>query len=96
MHSPDETPNEMYDSAADLLRIDNCTVTAASWIPLERALGSAGCDDFMWMGAAGSIQFYKNRDTRRYLLIDAQTGFFHDDQDGRQLSREYALNYVFS
>jgi hypothetical protein len=49
----------------------------------------------MWMGAAGTLQFYKHMDTRRYLLIDASTGIFYDEEH-HSLSREAAVAYVLS
>ena len=49
----------------------------------------------MWMGSAGTTQLYKHMDTRRYLLIDADTGAFYDE-DHRLLSREAAMDHVFS
>lgn len=77
------------------MQIDNTTETRESWIPLEKAIGRAQCVDFMWMGAAGTVQFYKHMDTRRYLLIDAETGAFYDEEH-RPLSREAATDYVLS
>ncbi len=77
------------------MQIDNATETRESWIPLEKALGKAQCIDFMWMGSAGTVQLYKHMDTRRYLLIDADTGEFYDEEY-RPLSREAAMDYVLS
>lgn len=77
------------------MQIDNATETRQSWTPLEKALSRAQCIDFMWMGAAGTILFYKHMDTRRYLLINADTGAFYDDEH-RPLSREAAMDYVLS
>lgn len=47
------------------------------WMPLERAMPSEFCEDFMFMGKAGDIVLYKHRLTRRYLNIDAVTGKFY-------------------
>jgi hypothetical protein len=77
------------------MQIDSAIETRDSWAPLEKALSRAQCVDFMWMGAAGTIQLYKHMDTRRYLLIDATTGLFYDDRHN-QLSREAAIAYVLS
>ena len=77
------------------MQIDSVIETRDSWVPLEKALNRAQCVDFMWMGAAGTIQLYKHMDTRRYLLIDAVTGSFYDDRH-TQLSREAAISYVLS
>lgn len=77
------------------MRIDNTRETRESWVPLEMALSRAQCIDFMWMGSAGSVQFYKHMDTRRYLMIDALTGTFYDESN-HPLSREAAINNVLS
>ena len=77
------------------MRIDNTKETRESWTALETALGRAQCVDFMWMGSAGSVQLYKHMDTRRYLMIDANTGTFYDE-DHHPLTKEAAINYVLS
>lgn len=77
------------------MQIDNSTETRDSWIPLEKALSHAQCKDFMWMGSTGTVQQYKHIDTRRYLLIDAVSGDFYD-QEHQPLSREAAMDYVLS
>jgi hypothetical protein len=77
------------------MQIDNTTESRESWTPLEKALGPAQCVDFMWMGSAGTVQQYKHMDTRRYLMIDAATGVFYDDES-QPLSKEAAIAYVLS
>ena len=77
------------------MQIDSASETRESWSPLEKALGQAQCKDFMWMGRRGTVQLYKHIDTRRYLLIDAITGAFYDEEH-RPLSREAAMDYVLS
>lgn len=77
------------------MQVDSATQSRESWTPLEQALGPAQCKDFMWMGRTGTVQHYKHIDTRRYLLIDATTGEFYD-QEHRPLSKEAAMDYVLS
>lgn len=53
------------------------TEISHNWLPLERAIRSSFWDDFMHMGADGTIQKYKHRDTRRYLYIDSDCERFY-------------------
>ena len=67
------------------------------WRPLERALPSEFCEDFMFMGKVGDIVLYKHRITRRYLNIDAATGKFyrytHDEYV--EIDRRQAFDSVY-
>jgi hypothetical protein len=77
------------------MKIDNGVETRESWTPLEAALSRQQCVDFLWVGSAGTKQLYRHMDTRRYLMIDAATGIFYDEQN-HALSKEAAINYVLS
>jgi hypothetical protein len=48
-----------------------------NWRPLEMALASRDCEDFMYMGRTGEIELYKHRWTRRYLTISSDGGRFY-------------------
>jgi hypothetical protein len=39
-----------------------------NWVPLEQRLVQL-CAEFMWMYRQDGIEYYKHRDTRRYLLL---------------------------
>ena len=56
-----------------------------NWLPLEMALSSPGCEDFMYMGRAGEIELFKDRWTRRYLNISS---------DGRRFYRPVGDSYI--
>ena len=66
--------------------------------PLERALPSEFCEDFMFMGKAGDIVLYKHRITRRYLNIDAATGKFYRYANGEyiEIERRQAFDSVYA
>ena len=68
------------------------------WRPLEIALPSEFCEDFMFMGKVGAIVLYKHRLTRRYLNIDAVTGKFYRYLDGNyvEIDRRQALDSVYA
>jgi hypothetical protein len=68
------------------------------WRPLERALPSEFCEDFMFMGKAGDIVLYKHRITRRYLNIDAVTGKFYRYTDGGyiEIDQRQAFDSVYA
>ena len=68
------------------------------WRPLENALPSEFCEDFMFMGKAGDIVLYKHRITRRYLNIDAVTGKFYRYTNGQyvEIDRRQAFDSVYA
>ena len=68
------------------------------WRPLENALPSEFCEDFMFMGKAGDIVLYKHRITRRYLNIDAVTGKFYRYTNGEyvEIDRRQAFDSVYA
>jgi hypothetical protein len=61
------------------------TAGGPNWTPLERAVPATELENFMYMGCAGEIEFYKHRITRRYLNIGRNSQRFY-----RYLGREYA------
>ncbi len=69
-----------------------------NWRPLEIALPSEFCEDFMFMGKAGDIVLYKHRLTRRYLNIDAVTGKFYRYVNGAyvEIDRRQAFDSVYA
>jgi len=72
-------------------------VDKPDWRPLENAMPSEFCEDFMFMGKAGDIVFYKHRLTRRYLNIDAMTGKFYRYVNGEytEIDRRQAFDSVY-
>ena len=68
------------------------------WRPLENAMPSEFCEEFMFMGKAGNIVLYKHRLTRRYLNIDAVTGKFYRYTDGKyiEIDRRKAFDSVYA
>jgi len=68
------------------------------WRPLERALPSRFCEEFMFMGKVGGIVLYKHRITRRYLNIDSVTGKFYRYVDGEyvEIDRRQAFDSVYA
>ena len=66
-----------------------------NWSPLERLFPRDTCAEFMHMGRIGSMQLYKHRTTRRYLIIDSETGSFfrYDGEEYRLVSRDEALSH---
>lgn len=73
-------------------------VGQSDWRPLEIALPSEFCEDFMFMGKAGDIVLYKHRITRRYLNIDAVTGKFYRYTNGEyvEIDRRQAFDSVYA
>ena len=67
------------------------------WRPLEDAIPSKLCEEFMFMGKAGDIVLYKHRLTRRYLNIDAVTGKFYRYANDKyiEIDRRQALDSVY-
>ena len=67
------------------------------WRPLENAMPSEFCEEFMFMGKAGDIVLYKHSFTRRYLNIDAVTGKFYRYSNGGyiEIDRRQALDAVY-
>lgn len=70
-----------------------------NWLPLEGIMqerhGDTGyCSDYMFMGMHGKIYMYKNRDTRRYLLIDDDLNFY--ENYNKKCSEEKAFMIVNS
>ena len=67
------------------------------WRPLENAMPSEFCEEFMFMGKATDIVLYKHRFTRRYLNIDAVTGKFYRYSNGGyiEIDRRQALDAVY-
>jgi hypothetical protein len=68
------------------------------WRPLENAMPSEFCEEFMFMGKAGDIVLYKHSLTRSYLNIDAVTGKFFRYANGEyiEIDRRQALDSVYS
>ena len=56
------------------------------WKPLEKVIGSGGCEDFMWMWREGEIEFYKQISTRRYLLLDSEGQCYRRGPRGLELA----------
>jgi hypothetical protein len=56
-----------------------------NWKPLERLLGSSGCENFMWMWSEAGVEFYKHMRTRRYLLLDAAGQCYRRGPSGLEL-----------
>ena len=67
------------------------------WRPLERALPSEYCEDFMYIAHVGDIVLYKHRITRRYLNIDAVTGKFYRyaNDEYVEIDRRHAFDSVY-
>jgi len=67
------------------------------WRPLENAMPSEFCDEFMFMGKAGDVVLYKHHLTRCYLNIDAVTGKFYRYSNGEyvEIDRRQALDSVY-
>ena len=67
------------------------------WRPLENAMPTEFCEEFMFMGKAGDIVLYKHRLTRRYLNIDAVTGKFYRYANGEyiEIDRRQAFDSVY-
>jgi hypothetical protein len=57
-----------------------------NWKPLEKVIGSGGCEDFMWMWREGEIEFYKHISTRRYLLLDSEGQCYRCGPRGLELA----------
>jgi len=68
------------------------------WRPLERALPSEFCEEFMFMGKVGGIVLYKHRITRRYLNIDSVAGKFYRYVNGEyvEIDRRQAFDSVYA
>jgi hypothetical protein len=48
-----------------------------NWKPLQTFIaGRGGLGEWMWMYHQGDFEYYKHRDTRRYLILD-HTGMPH-------------------
>ena len=43
--------------------------TTPCWEPLEQHIGER-CEEWMWMYRANGLEYYKHRETRRYLILD--------------------------
>ena len=67
-----------------------------NWEPLKQAAASVHLVDFMHMGRIGTMELYKQRNTRRYLNIDAVSGRFFEYRDGTyaQVDPESATRFV--
>ncbi len=68
------------------------------WRPLEGALPSEFCEDFMFMGKVSDIVLYKHSITRRYLNIDAVTGKFDRYANGEyvEIKPRQAFDSVYA
>lgn len=74
------------------------------WTPLVNLIGSNRCGDFMYMGQSswGNLHMYKNRNTRRYINIDASTGLTYkfdgsSPQNGYdEVPADKAIEWAFS
>jgi hypothetical protein len=53
-----------------------------NWAPLERIFPARECANFMYMGAAGEIELYKHRHSRRYVNIGRDSNRFYRYSDG--------------
>jgi hypothetical protein len=73
-------------------------VGETNWRPLETALASCDCEDFMYMGCTGEIELYKHRWTRRYLNISSDGRRFYRlvGNEYIEISRGEAIEHVFS
>jgi hypothetical protein len=73
------------------------SVDEPNWEPLERALTLRECSDFMYMGRAGEIEFYKHYMTRRYLNIARNSQTFYRYSEGTyiEISHAEALDHVY-
>ena len=72
------------------------TVGEPNWTPLELAVPACELENFMYMGRAGEIEFYKHRVTRRYLNIERNSQKFYRYLDGKyvEITRGAALEHV--
>ena len=72
------------------------TVGEPNWTPLELAVPACELENFMYMGRAGEIEFYKHRVTRRYLNIERNSQKFYRYLDGKyvEITRAAALEHV--
>jgi hypothetical protein len=78
----------------------------SEWFPLERMLGSALCNDFMYMGTSwpiihkGTEQklfLYKHVDTRHYLNLSLDGTCFRFTATGYvPIALDEAIEHVFS
>lgn len=57
-----------------------------NWKPLERLLGSSGCENFMWMWREVGVEFYKHIRTRHYLLLDSEGLCYRRGPNGPELT----------
>ena len=57
-----------------------------NWKPLEKVVGTGGCEDFMWMWREAGIEFYKHIRTRRYLLLDSACQSYRRGPSGLELA----------
>jgi hypothetical protein len=74
------------------------TVGEPNWAPLESVLPACELESFMYMGAAGEIELYKHRLTRRYLNISQDGHKFYRYLNGMyvEISLSEALDYLRS
>ncbi len=74
------------------------TVGEPNWAPLELVVPACELENFMYMGRAGEIEFYKHRITRRYLNIGRNSQRFYRYLNGEyvEISQAAALEHVRS
>ena len=68
-----------------------------NWKPLELVIQPDHLADYMHMGRVGTIQLYKNRNTRQYLNIDSESGEFFALVDGEYIrtTRDWAIALAY-
>lgn len=74
------------------------TVGQPNWAALERAVPVTDLENFMYIGRAGEIEFYKHRITRRYLNIgrNSQKFYRYLNEEYIEISQAAALQHVSS
>lgn len=68
-----------------------------NWMPLEKKLSqvAGGTSLFAWVRREGGVEFYKNIDTGRYLLLDSnQDCWRYKDQKLELADFDHELEYA--
>ena len=76
----------------ELFPIDEDEFTP-NWKPLEQHIGDQ-CGLWMWMYRKAGLEFYKNRETRRYLALDSDGNAYEALHPGAWTPVEFHAAYV--